>query len=255
MPKFLDQASDFYDRHRCLHRCDCLVDRRKLVFFKFIYFLKFLDETGSDVTPHDASINFTVFINQYTGKDGTFTVTYRKANGEENTGPGEHKIHSSFWYQSHTNEVLVHKLNENMTIYAMSTHSFWYKNDGISSPSCTYDPRMNYYAYINNLGMTSLTREHSEIESTKHHTRVYIYQGNPNEVAIIGTRQRAFLVTTYADSVNGVLLGWDTYFASDMNSDTVYEMSYWYDNMIASEPSSHLMVPPKECVPSDQAKV
>ncbi|PAV59427.1 hypothetical protein WR25_13537 isoform D [Diploscapter pachys] len=165
MPKFLDQASDFYDRHRCLHRCDCLVDRRKLVFFKFIYFLKFLDETGSDVTPHDASINFTVFINQYTGKDGTFTVTYRKANGEENTGPGEHKIHSSFWYQSHTNEVLVHKLNENMTIYAMSTHSFWYKNDGISSPSCTYDPRMNYYAYINNLGMTSLTREHSEIVS------------------------------------------------------------------------------------------
>lgn len=80
---------------------------------------------------------------------------------------------------------------------------------------------MNYYTYINNLGMTSLTREHSEIvsfswffffkleelfkESTKHHTRVYIYQGNPNEVAIIGTRQRAFLVTTYADSVDGII--------------------------------------------------
>ena len=48
----------------------------------------------------------------------------------------------------------------------------------------------------------------------------------------------------------GVLLGWDTYFASDMNSDTVYEMSYWYDDMIASEPAEYLMTPPKECVPS-----
>lgn len=78
---------------------------------------------------------------------------------------------------------------------------------------------------------------------------VYIYNGDPSDVIYEGTPQSAFLVTTYADAQTGLLIGWDTYFTSSANSSLVYEISYWYDNMVEGEDSAEKFDPPAECQP------
>ncbi|CAD6197707.1 unnamed protein product [Caenorhabditis auriculariae] len=199
-------------------------------------------ESGESHVDHsrDASKNFSIFVDQYTEKDGVYRVSYRPPDGDH-VGVARTVEYQSFWIQSDKNHSLVHQISPNLTIFAFSTHAYWVNGEG-QQKKCELDTNTNYASYIKRLGMTSLVRHHSEIEQTHNFDRVFIYQGNPDEVEVIDVRQTAFLVTTYADAHTGVLLGWDTYFAADGNStDLIYELSYEYEEMVPHSPDPMCM--------------
>ncbi|CAO4386084.1 hypothetical protein L5515_018386 [Caenorhabditis briggsae] len=207
-----------------------------------------VDDECSNVHHRDASKNFSIFIDQYSKKEGMYITTYRLPQGSTNQVPKQEE-YQSFWFQSDTNKTLVHQITPTVTIYAFEHHAYWYDTSA-SKPQCRFDPNMNYLTYIKNLGMTNLERHHSEFEETHNGEKVFVYQGNPNEVLLTNVNQSAFLVTAYADATTGALLAWDTYFTSETDSsEMVYKASYEYPNMTPASPDPSYLVTPPECSP------
>ncbi|EFO82960.1 hypothetical protein CRE_00476 [Caenorhabditis remanei] len=121
--------------------------------------------TGGGTEHHrDASKNFSIFIDQYSKKEGLYITTYRLPEGSSDQEPKQEE-YQSFWFQSDTNKTLVHQITPTVTIYAFEHHSYWYDTSA-AKPKCTFDPNMNYLTYIKNLGMTNLERHHSEYVSS-----------------------------------------------------------------------------------------
>ncbi|CAI5456313.1 unnamed protein product [Caenorhabditis angaria] len=207
-------------------------------------------ETGTQHETHrDASKNFSIFIDQYSKKEGLYILTYKLPDDAEDDQEPAVEEFDSFWIQSDTNKTLVHRITQNVTIYAFPTHSYWY--DTTNGIKCTFDRSTTYTTYINSLGMTSLVRNHQEYEQTHQGDKVYVYQGNPNEVLLSNVNQTAFLVTAYADAVTGALLAWDTYFtADDHSSDMVYKASYEYSSMTPAKPDPSWFTTPEQCSPN-----
>ncbi|CCD65068.1 DUF4309 domain-containing protein [Caenorhabditis elegans] len=208
-------------------------------------------ETGTgtpDIHHRDASKNFSIFIDQYSQKEGLYITTYRLPEGSSDEEPKQEE-YQSFWFQSDTNKTLAHQITPTVTIYAFEHHAYWY--DTSANPAkCTFDPKMNYLTYIRNLGMTNLERHHSEYEETHNGEKVFVYQGNPNEVLLTNVNQTAFLITAYADAKTGALLAWDTYFTSETDSsEMVFKASYEYPHMIPAKPDPSYLVTPTECSP------
>ncbi|KAL6734599.1 hypothetical protein Aduo_005125 [Ancylostoma duodenale] len=205
-------------------------------------------EAGIYVHERNASVNFSIFVDEYSVKEGTYSLTFRTPDSS-NGGLQTPKIYPSFWYQDNTNSRLVHQVDMNSVIFAFSEFSFWvrYTNGNISS--CDFDASTNYLSYIDRLGLTRLKRHHSAIEETHHHKEVFVYDGDPDSVVLQGSNQTSFLVTAYADAGNGALLGWDTFFTSISSSD-LYQVSYWYDSMLPASPDPTWFDPPSQCQPS-----
>ncbi|VDP20835.1 unnamed protein product [Heligmosomoides polygyrus] len=202
------------------------------------------------IQERNASVNFSVLVDEYSVKNGIYSVTFRTPDGS-NGGLQTPQVYPSYWYQDNTNQRLVHQVSVDRTIYAMSNYSFWvlYNNVGNIS-GCDFDPTTSYWSYISQLGLNRLTRQHSAIEQTHHHKEVFVYDGDPDSVVLEGSSQTAFLLTAYADAENGALLGWDTFFTSVSSSD-LYQMSYWYDSMLPAKPEASWFDPPKQCEPGD----
>uniref|UniRef100_A0A8R1HWT6 Uncharacterized protein n=1 Tax=Caenorhabditis japonica TaxID=281687 RepID=A0A8R1HWT6_CAEJA len=204
--------------------------------------------TSTNENHRDASKNFSIFVDQYSEKEGLYITTYKLPENSDDIDPKVEEF-QSFWFQSNTNQTLVHQISPDVTIYAFEKHSYWYDTSS-DSPKCRFDTNMNYLTYIKNLGMTTLKRYHSEYEETHNGEKVFIYQGNPNEVLLANVNQTAFLVTAYADATTGALLAWDTYFTFESDSsDLVYKTSYEYPRMILAKPDPTYFIPPKECSP------
>lgn len=205
--------------------------------------------TGNGDEHHrDASKNFSIFIDQYSKKEGMYITTYRFPQGSSDTEPKQEE-YQSFWFQSDTNKTLVHQITPTVIIYAFEHHAYWY-DTSVSPKKCTFDPNMNYLQYIKNLGMTTLERHHSEFETTHNGEKVFVYQGNPHEVLLTNVNQSAFLVTAYADATTGALLAWDTYFTSETDSsEMVYKASYEYPHMTPAKPDPSYFITPTECSP------
>ncbi|EGT45920.1 hypothetical protein CAEBREN_02402 [Caenorhabditis brenneri] len=207
-------------------------------------------ESGTSSPEHhrDASKNFSIFIDQYSKKEGLYITTYSLPEGSNADQPKQEE-YQSFWFQSDTNKTLVHQITPTVTIYAFEHHAYWY--DTSSTPAkCTFDTNMNYSTYIKNLGMTNLERHHSEYEETHNGEKVFVYQGNPHEVLLTNVNQTAFLVTAYADATTGALLAWDTYFTSESDaSEMVFKTSYEYPHMTPAKPDPSYFVTPTECSP------
>ncbi|CAB3400138.1 unnamed protein product [Caenorhabditis bovis] len=215
------------------------------VIYSFVH-----GEKGTHVHEHhrDASKNFSIFVDQYSKKKGLYIVTYKYPDGSRELPPRKEKFHS-IWYQSNTNQTLVHQVTQDITIYAFKTHAYWYDTSN-KKKICTFDPNTNYMSYINRLGLTSLERYHSEYEETHNGNKVFIYQGNPSEVLLTNVQQTAFLVTAYADSKTGALLAWDTYFtAKNQDEDLIYKTSYEYSSMLSAKPDDSWFITPEECSP------
>ncbi|KIH57900.1 hypothetical protein ANCDUO_11903 [Ancylostoma duodenale] len=134
-------------------------------------------EAGIYVHERNASVNFSIFVDEYSVKEGTYSLTFRTPDSS-NGGLQTPKIYPSFWYQDNTNSRLVHQ-------------------------SCDFDASTNYLSYIDRLGLTRLKRHHSAIEETHHHKEVFVYDGDPDSVVLQGSNQTSFLVTAYADAGNG----------------------------------------------------
>ncbi|KAK6734900.1 hypothetical protein RB195_018225 [Necator americanus] len=207
-------------------------------------------EAGINTNIHErnASANFSIFVDEYTVKEGIYSVTFRTPDSTKG-GLETPKVFPSFWYQDNKNQRLVHQIDVNTIIYAYSNFSFWVRyNNGVIS-RCDFDASTNYLSYINRLGLIRLQRQHSAIEQTYHHKEVFVYDGDPDSVLLQGSSQTAFLVTAYADAQTGALLGWDTFFSSSSSTD-LCQLSYWYDSMIPSSPNSTWFDPPSQCEPS-----
>ncbi|KAK6024988.1 hypothetical protein OSTOST_09125 [Ostertagia ostertagi] len=143
----------------------------------------------------NASKNFSILVDEYSVKEGVYSVVYRTPDSS-NGGLQTPLVYPSFWYQDNTNQRLVHQVSEDTTIYALPKFSFWVrygKNGNIS-------------------------------EQTHHHKEVFVYDGDPDNVILEGSSQTAFLLTAYADAGSGALLGWDTFFTSVSSSD-LYQTS------------------------------
>ncbi|CAI2356248.1 unnamed protein product [Caenorhabditis sp. 36 PRJEB53466] len=204
--------------------------------------------TSTHETHRDASKNFSIFIDQYSKKEGLYVTTYKLPEGSDDTEPKVEEF-QSFWFQSDTNKTLLHQITPNITIYAFEHHAYWYDTSA-ETPKCTFDTNMNYLTYIKNLGMTTLERHHSEYEETHNGDKVFVYQGNPNEVLLTNVNQKAFLVTAYADASTGALLAWDTFFTSDSDSsEMVFKTSYEYPHMVPAKPDPSYFFTPTECSP------
>ncbi|WKX96965.1 hypothetical protein Q1695_012988 [Nippostrongylus brasiliensis] len=204
--------------------------------------------TGNGLHVRNASVNFSILVDEYSVKDGTYSVTYRTPDGS-NGGVQTPQVYPSFWYQDNTNQRLVHQVNEGVTVYALQTYAFWvrYNNKG-SILRCDFDQTTNYWSYISKLGLNRLSRQHSAIEQTHNHKEVFVYDGDPDSVVLEGSSQTAFLLTAFADAENGALLGWDTFFTSVSSAD-LYQVSYWYDSMLPAAPNATLFDPPSQCQP------
>ncbi|CAJ0606395.1 unnamed protein product [Cylicocyclus nassatus] len=203
---------------------------------------------NTDIHQRNASVNFSIFVDEYSLQEGLYTVTFRTPDSK-NGGLQTPKVYPSFWYQDNTNSRLVHQVDVDTVIYAYKDYSFWVEYQMGNVSSCAFDVSTNYTSYINQLGLTRLQRQHSAIERTHHHKEVFIYDGDPDSVALQGSDQTAFLLTAYADAETGALLGWDTFFTSSSSND-IYQLSYWYDSMLPSSPDPTWFDPPSQCQPS-----
>ncbi|XGW10640.1 hypothetical protein V3C99_012273 [Haemonchus contortus] len=208
-------------------------------------------EAGINVVhERNASVNFSILVDEYSVKEGVYTVIYRTPDSSKG-GLQTPLVYPSFWYQDNTNQRLVHQVSEDTTIYAFPKFSFWVRFGGNGNITrCDFDSSTTYTSYINRLGLNRLSRQHSAIEQTHHHKEVFIYDGDPENVILEGSLQTAFLLTAYADAGNGALLGWDTYFTSVTSTD-LYQTSYWYDSMLPAAPNTTWFDPPSLCEPDD----
>ncbi|VDO64765.1 unnamed protein product [Haemonchus placei] len=188
-------------------------------------------EAGINVVhERNASVNFSILVDEYSVKEGVYTVIYRTPDSsmgglqyiKEVADLQTPLVYPSFWYQDNTNQRLVHQVSEDTTIYAFPKFSFWVRYGGSGNIT----------------------------EQTHHHKEVFIYDGDPDNVILEGSLQTAFLLTAYADAANGALLGWDTYFTSVTSTD-LYQTSYWYDSMLPAAPNTTWFDPPSLCEPGD----
>uniref|UniRef100_A0A1I7USE9 DUF4309 domain-containing protein n=1 Tax=Caenorhabditis tropicalis TaxID=1561998 RepID=A0A1I7USE9_9PELO len=175
--------------------------------------------SGTNEVHRDASKNFSIFVDQYSAKEGQYVTTYRLPEGSSDEEPKQEE-YQSFWFQSDTNKTLVHQITPTVTIYAFEHHAYWYDTSA------------------------------SKPEETHNGEKVFVYQGNPNEVLLTNVNQTAFLVTAYADATTGALLAWDTYFSSEADSsDMVYKASYEYPHMTPAKADPKYFITPTECSP------
>ncbi|CAJ0564573.1 unnamed protein product, partial [Mesorhabditis spiculigera] len=205
-------------------------------------------EKGTDngEVHRDASKNFSIFIDQWAAT-GTYSNVIKSVDGPNSTERTD--THESWWYQDDANKRIVHRLDESHTIYVRADRSYYVTQKERDGP-IDYCSAQNfgYSDYIQRLGMGSMMKHYSDIERTKNHTKVFIYDGDPHAVQLIQNPAVAFLVTAYADAGTGALIGWDTYFESSGNQ-YLYMASYWYDKMSPSPPSDDVFVIPAECPP------
>ncbi|CAI4226411.1 unnamed protein product [Auanema sp. JU1783] len=207
-------------------------------------------ESGVNNGTHyrNSSSTFSIYVDEYTVKDGTYTVTFKTPDSPNNTLE-QPEVYPSFWIQDNVNKRLVHKKDNMTTVFCYLTHAYWIRYDKYGDVvSCKDDRTVSYQTYIDRLGLANLTKEHSAIEVTHNHEKAYVYNGDPTDVIMEGTPQDAFLVTAYADAYTGALLGWDTYFTSS-NISRVYQISYRYDSMTPQTPDNSEFDPPVECQP------
>ncbi|CAJ0959846.1 unnamed protein product, partial [Mesorhabditis belari] len=205
------------------------------------------DNGGKHENHRDASVNFTIFVDQW-AMAGTCTVTTKSPDGPNNKENSQE--YESFWYQDDKHKRIVHRIDDKHTLYVRENFTFNVEQEEIDGEvqHCAYEGNLGYDLYIERSGLTNLIKHYSDIEKTKNHAQVYVYEGDPSKVSLLNYGDAvAFLITAYADSSSGALLGWETYFESDGTDNHLYMAAYWYDEMSLSTPDETVFSIPKEC--------